>query len=290
MTPLCLHDVNHITRTINSNMGAIGSKSKSKRENNSEVSKYGKLNEDCDENVCFIPVTKDNKSKDHRQQINGIPVPKTDINGCDSVNHRDRCTIQMSPISTTSADDDDTWSSSTHSFNTYLDNSLLKRADVENPLFLPADGRHSHRSIRPVNPCKLGIATEQVGLELEENGIIKYEHWDNCTSCIDPKEEGIIGELRSVGIISHGTTGIDGNLKGDSKRRLPPRLVHLPVEPTLPQKIVADVLLPNVKYKVVHEPATSKSDVGTEFLKQARPAKHPQKEESEILERTLSLL
>lgn len=189
--------------------------------------------------MSHISVSEDNKSKNNKTEINGIPVPKTVINGAECINHRDTGTAQMSPILTKPTDDADTWSTSTlSSSNTcmFLENTLLKRADAENPFHMLADG--DNRVVRPVNPC---IATEQVGQELEKSGIINYQHCD--------------------------TIGIDGRtLNRVFKRPLPPRLAHLPVEPTLPQK---------VKDKEEHEFAISKSKsvIGRYLSKQASSEK-----------------
>lgn len=132
-------------------------------------------------------------------------------------------TAQNSPKSTASTDGDDVGSIST--LTSMLENPLLKRAGLDNPLIKRVD--RELRPVGPVHPFKLGKDKNQVRLELEETGLIKSNKSDRYIPNIDPTEEGIIGDLRSVGIISNISQSYAGPQETEFRRKLPPRLTHL---------------------------------------------------------------
>lgn len=237
-------------------MGVISSKCKSKQASNTDLGvRYEKLENYAGENTVLGPDEKKKGSKKTTSSNRtGIVNESQDNNAWDAVvpdvNHMDRCkhsktlslTTQVSPKSTTTTDGDDVGSIST--LSSMLENPLLKRSNIDNPLIKRSDGEL--RPVGPVHPWKLGKDKNQVRLELEETGLLQSTKYEKYPPNIDPMEEGIIGDLRSIGIISN-SSAYNGQQITESKRKLPPRLAHLSTE---------------LGKSKVYAPVTSKSEVG----------------------------
>lgn len=240
-------------------MGVISSKCKSKQASNPDLGvKYEKLENYAGDYRVVSPDKKKNGSKQTTaSNRTGIVNESPDDNAWDAVvpdvgplNHKDRCkhsktlslTTQVSPKSTATTDGDDIGSIST--LSSMLENPLLKRANFDNPFIKRSDGEL--RPVGPVHPWKLGKDKNQVRLELEETGLLQSTKYEKYPPNIYPMEEGIIGDLRSIGIISNSSS-YNGQQITESKRKLPPRLAHLSAE---------------LGKSKVYTPTTSKSEVG----------------------------